>query len=61
VCDFGNVVINSVKSKQIKVYNSGSLQVDFTLDRKYYQNQGYMIQPERVSALPPGEEATLTI
>lgn len=38
ICDFGNVVINSVKSKIIKIHNPGSLPVDFTLDRKYYQN-----------------------
>lgn len=54
-------MINSVKQKIIKIHNPGTLPVDFTLDRKYYQNQGYMIQPERVSNLPPGEEATLTI
>lgn len=61
LCDFGNVVINSVKTKQIKIVNNGSLPVEFQLDRKHYQSQGYIIQPERVSNLPPGDEAVLNI
>lgn len=35
--------------------------MEFHLDGKYYKPQGYMITPERVSNLPPGEELTLNI
>jgi hydrocephalus-inducing protein len=43
VVDFGNVVINSIRNQPIKIFNCGTLPVDFTLDRKYFLSQGYTI------------------
>ena len=61
ICDFGNVVINSIRKKTIKITNVGSLPIDFSLDGKFFKNQGYTITPERVTKLPPNEDITLQV
>ena len=37
VCDFGNVVINSLKKKVIKISNTGQLPADLGFDAKAYK------------------------
>ncbi len=43
VCDFGNVVINSLKTKTIKIINAGPISIDFSIDSKNFRNQGFLI------------------
>lgn len=43
VCDFGNVVINSLKQKTIKIVNAGPISIDFAIDSKNFRNQGFMV------------------
>ena len=38
ICDFGNVVINSIRKKTIKINNVGTLPIDFSLDGKFFKN-----------------------
>jgi len=61
VCDFDNVVINSVKKKQFQVKNLGPIPIEFFFDNKYFRSLGFSIQPERVQKLPVGEEVTVTV
>ncbi|CAD8206755.1 unnamed protein product [Paramecium octaurelia] len=61
ICDFGNVVLNSIRQKTITINNPGTLPVEFVLDGKYFKPQGYNIVPERVLNLPSGANITLNI
>lgn len=60
-CDFGNVVINSLKKKVIKITNTGALPADIVFDAKAFKSQGYTIQPEKLMKLPPESSNTITI
>ena len=61
ICDFGNVVVNSVKKKTIKLFNTGTLPADIVFDTKAYKQQGYTITPEKIMKMPPEGAASIVI
>ena len=61
ICDFGNVVINSLKKKVIKISNTGQLPADLSFDTKAYKAAGFQITPEKITKLPPDQSAQIVI
>ena len=61
ICDFGNVVVNSVKKKTVKLFNTGTLPADIVFDAKAYKQQAYTITPEKIMKLPPDGAASIVI
>lgn len=61
ICDFGNVVVNSVKKKTLKLFNTGALPADIVFDSKAYKSQGYTITPEKIMKMPPEGSASIVI
>ncbi|KAI9095517.1 hypothetical protein DFS34DRAFT_651319 [Phlyctochytrium arcticum] len=52
LCDFGNVIRNTQKRKTIRVKNTGSQAVSFSLDRGNLSGTGFSIEPDKVRLLP---------
>eukprot|EP00698_Gefionella_okellyi_P022526 TRINITY_DN7486_c0_g1_i1.p1 TRINITY_DN7486_c0_g1~~TRINITY_DN7486_c0_g1_i1.p1 ORF type:complete len:4186 (-),score=1237.39 TRINITY_DN7486_c0_g1_i1:99-12656(-) len=58
VCDFGNVVIGQSRKRTFRLVNTGHHPVSYELDKRTLSNNGYVVEPDRVSKLPaqPADE-----
>ncbi|KAJ3408149.1 hypothetical protein HDU80_006663 [Chytriomyces hyalinus] len=52
VCNFGNVIRNTVKKKSFKLTNRSVNAVTFQLDKSVLMGTGFSIEPDRVKLLP---------
>eukprot|EP01060_Flectonema_neradi_P033529 TRINITY_DN5651_c0_g1_i4.p1 TRINITY_DN5651_c0_g1~~TRINITY_DN5651_c0_g1_i4.p1 ORF type:complete len:4653 (+),score=840.28 TRINITY_DN5651_c0_g1_i4:145-14103(+) len=62
--DFGTVVKGDIKRKHIKVTNTSSTQLSFTIDKRILQQSGISVTPDKVTKLaghPTYAEQTLEI
>lgn len=61
VCDFENVVIGKPRKMQFKIQNMGHTPIDLAFDGNSYRSKGFSLMPERITKLPSGDEATITV
>ncbi|KAJ3226665.1 hypothetical protein HK099_004409 [Clydaea vesicula] len=55
LCNFGNVIKNTIKKKSFKIRNQSQHVVSFHLDHTLMNGSGFTIEPEKVKILPNGD------
>ncbi|EGR28756.1 hypothetical protein IMG5_169530, partial [Ichthyophthirius multifiliis] len=60
ICDFGNVVINSPKSKTIKIVNASSQPIELLFDTKLARLNGFTM-PERPPKIPGNSDLQIKV
>lgn len=54
ICDFGNVIRNTMKKKTFKFFNRSSSTISFSLDRSQLSGTGFMLESDKLK-VPAGE------
>lgn len=52
-CDFGHIALGQTMKKQIGIFNCSLEPVVITIDKRTLREQGFLVEPENISKLPP--------
>jgi adenylate kinase family enzyme len=59
--DFGHIALGQTSRQQVGIYNVSPEQVVITLDKKLLRDNGFLVEPENISRLPPRQMTNITI
>lgn len=60
-CDFGNISMGQIGKKQINVCNCTYEPVTVTIDKRLLRDNGFVLEPENISKLPPRQMMHMTL